>query len=117
MAIGPTPSWARAESIAVRKSELLGAMFEDGLLGGRIPAAPAAVQLPTTAAVAMTKTPTISALTRRRPPPRHFIVSFPLLVLLIEIRIRRETQEFSIDCASQPFGNRNARVAPRGSQI
>ena len=38
---GATPSWARAVSIDVRKSALLGAMLPGGLSGGRMPAAPA----------------------------------------------------------------------------
>jgi hypothetical protein len=40
--IAPTPSVARAESIDVNQSLLLGAMLADGLLGGSTPTALAA---------------------------------------------------------------------------
>src|SRR5580658_473038 len=71
--IGATPSAERAESMAARKSVLLGAIFEDGLFGGRMPAAPAgAIDHPDANTAPHTvKAPHINL--TARPPPRHFI--------------------------------------------
>jgi hypothetical protein len=44
IAIGPTPSAARAALMEVRKSLLLGAMFAGGSAGGTMPRAPAGIE-------------------------------------------------------------------------
>src|SRR5277367_1873204 len=62
--IGPTPSSALAVSIEARKSGLLGAMLAGGLLGGRMPAAPAGEDSQPPATAASTTTVPIS-------PPRR----------------------------------------------
>ena len=66
--MSPTPSWARARSIDVSQSTLLGATFDGGVAGGTIPAAPAGATVSPAAMkpVIMMTNGSSSGVTRRR---------------------------------------------------